>query len=109
MVLNDFQRGKLPYYVKPPGIEKEPETSETTMSTGETEMVQKANESENLAEQTKLEESTDKQLSENISEYEVGESANKKINKRYKVPMDKKLKKLKDKKEKLNRLKKLNK
>ena len=27
MVLNDFQRGKLPYYVRPPGCEKDEETA----------------------------------------------------------------------------------
>ena len=32
MVLNDFQRGKLPYYIKPPGSENEhhPEMEEVS-------------------------------------------------------------------------------
>ena len=31
MVLNDFQRGKLPYYIKPPGSENEEHPEEESI------------------------------------------------------------------------------
>jgi hypothetical protein len=31
MVLNDFQRGKLPYYIKPPGSENEDHPEEESI------------------------------------------------------------------------------
>lgn len=57
MLLNDFQRGKIPHYVKPPGwTEKDEQESAKLEETKEIEAVPVV---ENEADQTKKEEASD--------------------------------------------------
>ncbi|XP_035207358.1 nucleolar GTP-binding protein 2-like [Stegodyphus dumicola] len=58
MILNDFQRGKLPYFVKPPVDENKKESNQQEMTQAESNTSCESNSSENNKEGTEIEKGT---------------------------------------------------